>query len=174
MIFYSAIHCKPFIELGSSVEVAFCWIVQRQVDETVRANKIRDRSNRSNQETWDPILCGNALWLSTSTSTYMNSNRICSKWTKTRFNKLVTLNKMNSFVLTHRRHTSICKNKTHKSENYCFQFIKFHSIYFPLSFQFAAICVYVMMTLCFWLNDVMIDSVHSLQQSIGFRADISK
>lgn len=34
--------------------------------------------------------------------------------------------------LTYRRRTSIRKNKTHKSENYCFQFIKFHSIHFFL------------------------------------------
>lgn len=37
--------------------------------------------------------------------------------------------------------TYIICSKTHKSEHYCFQFIKFHSIYlFPLSFQFATIC----------------------------------
>lgn len=117
-----------------------------------KANKYRDiNKNRDGIETVEILSCAMNLLVTYEFKLFIALHRIgfVSKRAKVRsINGNVS--EKDRLGLTYRRRTSIRKNKTHKSENYCFQFIKFHSIHFFLVhslYTIAAICV--MATSCY-------------------------
>lgn len=157
MIFYLTIYCKT-VQSTARIEVLFVWQDEKKkpnrrklkccskpINTETSTNK---RKRRSNQDRGD---LSSAM---DSHDTYEFKLFTASRFDMYVFvwnEKKSSINKRNAcekdrLKLTYRRRTSIRKNKTHKSENYCFQFIKLHSILFlfPVHAHFhsvAAICV---------------------------------